>query len=90
MPQENVDVVRRVFEAASQRDAAAVSELYDADVEWDSSGTLPGEVESGGGARGYEGLQAWFRQYELRDRKIRHCRSYLDPREALEAVGLSE
>ncbi|MDQ3671383.1 MAG: nuclear transport factor 2 family protein [Actinomycetota bacterium] len=63
MSQENVDIVRRVFEAAAQRDAAAVSELYDADVEWDSSGTLPGEVESGGGARGYESLQAWFRQW---------------------------
>jgi ketosteroid isomerase-like protein len=28
--------------------------------------------------------------YELSGRKIRHCRAYPEPREALEAVGLSE
>ena len=63
MSEENVEIVRRVFAATSRRDAAAVSALYDADVEWDDSGSPPGEVQSGGANHGYETLHAWFREW---------------------------
>jgi ketosteroid isomerase-like protein len=63
MSRENVEVVRQVYEATARRDGAAVAALYDPDVEWDDSGSPPGEVESGGSNRGYESLQAWFREW---------------------------
>jgi ketosteroid isomerase-like protein len=37
MPEENVEIVRRAYEAAAQRDAAAVIALYRPEVEWDIS-----------------------------------------------------
>ncbi len=37
MPEEDVEIVRRLFEAISRRDAEAVFSLYDPDVEWDGS-----------------------------------------------------
>jgi dienelactone hydrolase len=37
MSEENVEVVRRVHEAAARRDAAAVLALYDSEVELDAS-----------------------------------------------------
>jgi ketosteroid isomerase-like protein len=35
MSQENVEIVRRVYEAIDRSDAVAVLSLYDPDVEWD-------------------------------------------------------
>jgi ketosteroid isomerase-like protein len=35
MSQANVELVRRVYDAAARRDANAVLALYDPDVEWD-------------------------------------------------------
>jgi ketosteroid isomerase-like protein len=37
MSQEDVEVVRRVFEASARRDSDAVLALYDPDVEWDAA-----------------------------------------------------
>ena len=37
MSRENVDVVRRVYEAAARRDSATVFALYDTEVELDNS-----------------------------------------------------
>ena len=60
MSQENVELVRRVYEAAASRDSAAVFALYDPEVELDS--TRLGIVDSAGGIhRGHEGLRSFFR-----------------------------
>ena len=60
MSQENVEIVRRVYEAATRRDAATVLALYDPEVELDS--TRLGIVDSAGGVyRGHEGLRSFFR-----------------------------
>ncbi len=62
MSQENVEIVRRVYDAAARRDAASVLALYDPDVELDNS---PLEVVGWGGGvyRGHEGLRSFFREW---------------------------
>ncbi|TMK41167.1 MAG: hypothetical protein E6G56_04680 [Actinobacteria bacterium] len=55
MSQENVEVVRQVFEAAARRDADAVLALYDPEVEWDATQT-PGGL---GGDEVYRGMMGW-------------------------------
>ena|SRR5829696_908404 len=63
MSEENVEVVRRIHEAAGRRDAAAVLSLYDPGVELDASrveivGFMGYEVY-----RGHEGLRSFFREW---------------------------
>ena len=60
MSQENVKVVRRVFEASARRDGAAVLALYDPDVEWDASRTQPDLGEFSDVTHGYEGIRLFF------------------------------
>jgi uncharacterized protein len=63
MSQENVEVVRALFDAAARRDSAAVLALYDPAVEWDNTrGPMQGLVE-GKVYRGYEGLRQWWREF---------------------------
>ena len=60
MSQENVELVRRIYEAAARRDSEAVLALYDPDVELDSSRTN----ELGSSVyRGHEGLRKMFREW---------------------------
>jgi ketosteroid isomerase-like protein len=62
MSRENVEVVRRVYEAAATRDTAAVLALYDPDVELDN--TPLGVVGWGSGVhRGHDGLRSFFRDW---------------------------
>ncbi len=61
MPEENVEIVRRVYEAASQHDAKSIYALYDADVELDASRLEA--VWISGVYRGHEGLRAFFREW---------------------------
>jgi ketosteroid isomerase-like protein len=62
MSQENVEIIRRVYEAAAGRDAEAVLALYDPEVRLDVSRLAvhgaPGGVE--GVYRGHEGLRSIF------------------------------
>ena len=60
MSRENMDVVRRVYDAASRRDSAVVLALYDPEVELDNTRL---EVVSGGVYHGHAGLRAFFRQW---------------------------
>jgi ketosteroid isomerase-like protein len=62
MSRENVEIVRRVYEAAARRDTAAVMALYDPDVEWDASRTQRGAM-SGRLVRGREALRIWLRDW---------------------------
>ncbi|MDQ3571413.1 MAG: nuclear transport factor 2 family protein [Actinomycetota bacterium] len=57
MSQENVEIVRRVYEAAASRDSAAVFALYDPEVELDCSRLGLGVY------RGHEGLRSLFRDW---------------------------
>lgn len=65
MSRENVEVVRRVYEAARRRDAATVLALYHPEVELDPSrlgvAGLPGL--GGGLYHGHEGLRNFFREW---------------------------
>ena len=57
MSQENVEIVRRVYEAAASRNSEAVFALYDPEVELDSSRLGLGVY------RGHEGLRSLFREW---------------------------
>jgi ketosteroid isomerase-like protein len=64
MSEENVEVVRRIYDAASQRDAATVLTLYDPEVELD--GTRLQVVGLGGSGfvyHGHAGLRRFFREW---------------------------
>jgi ketosteroid isomerase-like protein len=63
MSEQNVDIVRRIHEAAGRRDAATVLSLYDPEVELDASrvqivGFMGYEVY-----RGHAGLRSFFREW---------------------------
>ena len=62
MSQANVEIVRRVYEAAARRDTASVLALYDPEVELDNSALAV--VGWGGGVyRGHDGLRNFFREW---------------------------
>jgi len=61
MSEENVEIVRQVYEAANQHDAERIFALYDPDVELDASRLEA--VWITGVYRGHEGLRAFFREW---------------------------
>jgi ketosteroid isomerase-like protein len=64
MSQENIEVVRRVYNAAARRDTATVLSLYDPGVEWDGSRSRWAEVLPGTAQfQGHEELRRFFRLY---------------------------
>lgn len=63
MSQENVEVVRQIFEASARRDADAIFALYHPDLEWDASRTQPGLGEFASIAHGHDGLRRFFREW---------------------------
>jgi uncharacterized protein len=58
MSQENVEIVRRLWEAWERRDTEAVLGLYDPAIVWESGGT-----GLGGSYRGHEGVRQYFREW---------------------------
>jgi ketosteroid isomerase-like protein len=62
MSEENVEIVRRVYDAAARRDAATVLALYDPEVELDVSrlGVVGIAGGVGGVYHGHKGLRAIF------------------------------
>jgi ketosteroid isomerase-like protein len=64
MAEANVEVVRRVYEAAARRDAATVLALYDKDVELDASRIGVSNHPSGRDTyHGHDGLRELFREW---------------------------
>jgi ketosteroid isomerase-like protein len=90
MSQENVEIVRQVYEASARRDPEAVLSLYDPDVEWDMSRHPMSQVFENLGVRhGHEGLRAWFRDwYEVFDDFEHHCEELINAGEHVVSVGI--
>ncbi len=63
MSRENVQVVRRVFDAVSRRDGEAVLALYDMDFEWDYSRVAWGDLAGPGIYRGREAMRSFYREW---------------------------
>ena len=63
MSRENVEIVRRVYEASARRDSAAVLALYDPDVMIDVTHGAVGEVAGRTIHHGHEGLRTFFRAW---------------------------
>jgi ketosteroid isomerase-like protein len=62
MSQENVEIVRRIYDAAGRRDAATVLALYDSEVELDCT-RLQIVGFAGGVYHGHDGLRTFFREW---------------------------
>jgi methylmalonyl-CoA/ethylmalonyl-CoA epimerase len=63
MSAENVEIVRRMFEAVARHDTEAVMALYAPDVEFDTSGDPLASLIGGRQVyRGHDGLRNFFRQ----------------------------
>jgi ketosteroid isomerase-like protein len=62
MSQEDVEVVRRIWDAADRRDTQTVLSLYDPEVELDVSG-FPVVATNESLYRGHEGLQRLFGEW---------------------------
>jgi ketosteroid isomerase-like protein len=60
--QENVEIVRRLYEAAARRDTESLLSLYDPEVEWVFSRQLRDQTFGWGTYRGHEGLRTFFRE----------------------------
>lgn len=60
--EENVEIVRRLFEAAARRDTNALFDLYDPYIVWDASRTQRGAI-TGKVVQGREGLLKWLREW---------------------------
>ena len=61
MSKENVEIVRRIYEAAAGRDAETVMELYDPEVELDGSRLELAGLDDV--YRGHDGLRRFFREW---------------------------
>lgn len=61
MSRENVEVVRRIYEAAAGPDANTVLSLYDLSVELDGTRVAPAGMSEV--CRGHDGLRKFFRQW---------------------------
>ena len=62
MSQENVDIVRRVYDAIARRDAATVLSLYDPAVEWEFTRSPFGRLFKHEVYRGHEGIRTLNRE----------------------------
>jgi hypothetical protein len=60
MSREDVEIVRRLYDAVARGDTATVLALYDPDVEWDFTRHAYGSMIGGRVYRGHEGLRAFF------------------------------
>jgi ketosteroid isomerase-like protein len=88
MSEENVEIVRRVFEAAARRATEAVLALYDPEVEFDNTHG-PAQALMGGRRvyHGYEGLRAIFREwYEAWDEVEADLKELIDAGERVISV----
>jgi ketosteroid isomerase-like protein len=60
MSQENVEIVRTLFDTFARRDHEAAFGYYDTEIEWDAS---RGDVGTGGIYYGHDGVRAYWRSW---------------------------
>jgi ketosteroid isomerase-like protein len=63
MSRENVEIIRRMYEAVGRRDSRTVLEIYDPAVEVDMSQAPCRDVIGGRVYHGHDGLRAFYRQW---------------------------
>jgi ketosteroid isomerase-like protein len=90
MSQENVEIVRRMYDAVARRDAATVLTFYDPEVEWDITRRPIGGLVGGGVYHGHEGLRSFFRKwYEAWESIAEELEELIDTGEHVIAVVTS-
>jgi ketosteroid isomerase-like protein len=78
MSEENVSVVRRVYDSLDDPDES-VRALWDPDVEFDVSRDVWGPLVGGGHYRGLEGVRTWMLDlYSAWDRMDLDCEELID------------
>ncbi len=79
MSEENVEIVRRVYDAVAHDDAATVLALYDPDIEFDFSHGPLGSFMERGVYHGYDGIRTWIRErYEAWESIEETCGELID------------
>ena len=79
MSEENVEVVRRVFEAVGRHDTEAVLSAYDPNVEFDFSGGPLASLMGDKVYRGHGGMRKWVRdRYEDWENLEDDCQELID------------
>src|SRR5829696_2597034 len=64
MSQENVEVVRTLFDTFARRDHEAAFDYYASDIEWDASHAREvGDVDTAGIYHGHDGVLAYRRRW---------------------------
>src|SRR5829696_7005224 len=64
MSQENVEVVRTLFDTFARRDHEAAFDYYASDIEWDASHAREvGDVDTAGIYHGHDGVRAYWRRW---------------------------
>jgi ketosteroid isomerase-like protein len=61
MPEENVEIVRCAWDALERGDIDEGFQVFAADVEWDVSRDVWGDLVGGGRYSGVEGVRSWLR-----------------------------
>ena len=90
MSQENVEIVRQLYEASARRDSAAVLALYDPEVVIDVTHGAVGEVAGRTVHHGHEGLRTFFRAlYEAWQRVEPDLRELLDAGEHVVSIEIT-
>ena len=79
MSQENVEIVRRLYDAVARHDTEAVLDAYDPDIEYDFSGSPLGGLIGDTVYRGHDGMRRWVRdRYEAWEGIEDDCQELID------------
>jgi len=87
MSRENAEIVRRLYDAAAQRDTPAVLALYSPDVEFDYSRGPGADMLGHSIYRGHDGLRGFFRDWsEAFDHFRSDCAELIDAGDSVVSV----
>jgi ketosteroid isomerase-like protein len=90
MSKENVEIVRRVFDATTARDAATVLALYDPEVELDFTRSPLTRLVGADVYRGHDGVRSWARdRFEVWESAEDECTELIDAGEHVISVQIS-
>jgi len=84
MSEENVEIVRRLFDAVARHDTEAVLAAYDPNVEYDFSKSPLVALVGSTVYRGHEGMRQWVRdRYESWESIADDCQELIDAGQAV-------